>query len=117
MTIKFPIADYTLLRAGESVLVEAHDGTPAGRRFDGQHVKSAGGFGNAARGQKLARDAAENAALVVRDGIFGKARAFAAAHFHFDERQNGAVVSDQVDFAVQAGDLEVARNDGVVVTT
>src|SRR5580704_19640938 len=96
--IWFPARKYAALRTGEGVLMEPHNRAAARRRFDRQNVKAARRFVNAARGEKLARDAAEYAAFLGRNGFFGHARA-AAAHFHFDERENARVIADQIDFA------------------
>ena len=97
--------------------MQADSGPGAEMRFDGHHVEAKGTLAQAPLGAKLARHARKVAPLVRRDGVFGQAKGagFAGAGLHLDEGQNLSVVTDQIDFALDAGHGEVARDDRVAV--
>src|SRR3984957_511198 len=95
-----------------------------GLSFDGQHIETALGGFDVAGTQKLLGHAGNIMALLEVHGGFGRGlgsrelfgRLDSGSRFYFHKRQNRAVVSDHINFALQTRRGELSRNQHVAVT-
>jgi len=91
----------------------------SGGRFDGQDVEPPRRIFQAARANKLASYAREVAPFFQVDSVLGSGLAWFSfgPRFHLDERENSAVIGDEVEFAFDSRHGEISRNHDVTLAT
>jgi len=87
--------------------------------FNSQDIESPWSIFQAARANKLASHAREVTAFFKIDGVFGSGLAWFSfgSRFNFDERENSAIVGDEVEFTFDSRHCEISRNHDVTFTT
>jgi len=86
--------------------------------FNSQDIESPWSIFQATRAEKLSSHAGEVAALFKIDGVFRRGLAWLSfgSRFHFHEREDRAIVGDDVEFPFDSGHGEISRNHDVTLT-